>query len=278
MKRREQDGKCARKRPITRPRSSVGRGRSLVARVLVTISLGFLAATPAAATPGPPVVLLHGLLRSSASMVRLAESLEEAGFRVCNVGYPSRHHRIEVLAVDYVAPAIRRCFPGETAPVDFVTHSMGGIVVRQLASAGALPAFGRVVMLAPPNHGSELVDEFGHWWIFRRINGPAGNELGTGGDSVPLRLGPAPFEAGILTGDRTTNPLMSAFLPDRDDGKVTVASAQLDGMKDFLVIPATHTFIMRNALAIAQTIHFLRHGRFERSEAPRTARRASLFQ
>lgn len=251
----------------------------LVALLAVAMLLGAAASAHANDdASGRPVVLLHGLLRSSSSMSRIEKALAAEGYHVCNVSYPSRKHSIEDLAADHVAPDIRRCFPGETRPVSFVTHSMGGIVVRQLASSGAVPNIGRVVMLAPPNHGSELVDDFGHWWIFRRINGPAGNELGTREDSVPVRLGPANFEVGILMGDRTMNPLMSAFLPDRDDGKVTVKSARLDGMKDFLVIPATHMFIMRNRQAIAQALRFLATGSFDHSGATdRAARPATLW-
>jgi triacylglycerol lipase len=245
---------------------------------LLALTLFAVPAAGATSESAPPVVLLHGLLRSSASMSRLAKVLGEQGFRVCNISYPSRHHPIEVLASEHVAPAISRCFPNETAPMHFVTHSMGGIVVRQLVGSGAVSPVGRVVMLAPPNHGSELVDEFGHWWLFRKINGPAVNELGTREDSVPARLGPATFEVGVLTGDRTTNPVMSAFLPDRDDGKVTVASARLDGMKDFLVIPASHTFIMRNATAITQVLHFLRQGRFLHDHGTGPSRRRGLLE
>lgn len=238
-------------------------------RTAVAAAVLLAIAAPAAAgdAPARKVVLLHGLLRSSSSMSRVAESLEARGFEVCNVAYPSREHTIEVLARDYVAPAVERCFEGTVGPVDFVTHSMGGIVVRQLASLDAAPAIGRVVMLAPPNHGSELVDEFGTWWLFKRINGPAGNELGTLPDSVPRRLGPAKFEVGVITGDRTTNLLLSAFIPGRNDGKVSVASARLEGMKDFLVIPATHTFIMRNRTAIDQAIRFLESGAFDHDAA-----------
>ncbi|HXC50629.1 MAG TPA: alpha/beta fold hydrolase [Candidatus Limnocylindrales bacterium] len=239
-------------------------------RAALLIAVGLLPVHAGAASSGSQVVLLHGLLRSSSSMSRLADSLAARGFNVCNVSYPSRMHSIEVLARDYVAPAVERCFPGSTAPVDFVTHSMGGIVVRQLASTHAIGSFGRVVMLAPPNHGSELVDEFGSWWLFRRINGPAGNELGTTAASVPMKLGPAPFEVGIITGDRTTNLVLSAFIPGRNDGKVSVASARLDGMKDFLVIPVSHTFIMRNTKVIDQTIRFLETGVFDHASQPRT--------
>ena len=246
--------------------------RTLASVTLLVVMLAGLpgpaAATGSEAVHRAPVVLLHGLLRSSSSMSRLAASLSAAGYDVCNVAYPSRRHSIEVLAQVYVAPEIARCFPGSTEPIHFVTHSMGGIVVRQLASMHLVATFGRVVMLAPPNHGSELVDEFGGWWLFRQINGPAGEELGTSVTSVPMRLGPATFELGIITGDRTTNPLFSAFLPHGNDGKVSVASAKLDGMKDFLVIPVSHTFIMRNVGVIAQTIRFLERGEFSH-ELPR---------
>ncbi len=249
--------------------------RFILATVAIGIALGGLLGQAEAVTLGPsdgaPVVLLHGLLRSSASMSRLAGALAAEGFHVCNVSYPSRQHSIEVLATDYVAPEIARCFPNSTRPIDFVTHSMGGIVVRQLASTHAIAAFGRVVMLAPPNHGSELVDRFGGWWIFQRINGPAGNELGTSPASIAAQLGPAPFEVGIITGDRTTNLILSAYIPGRNDGKVSVASAKLDGMKDFLVIPASHTFIMRNAGAIRQTVRFLESGEFEHDAPSRPA-------
>jgi len=220
------------------------------------------------------VVLLHGLLRSSSSMDTLAETLGEEGFRVCNVDYPSRHHPIKVLAAEYVAPAVERCFPGETGPVDFVTHSMGGIVVRQLAAQGLLPAIGRVVMLGPPNGGSELVDEFADWRLFRSINGPAGAELGTTPDSTARRLGPATFEVGIIAGSRSLNLVLSSFLPGRDDGKVSVKNAALEGMKDFVVVPATHTFMMRNGEVIEQALRFLRQGSFAHSTQ---AARASLL-
>jgi triacylglycerol lipase len=221
--------------------------------------------TPAPAG-GRQVVLLHGLFRSSRSMAVMADALGEEGFRVCNVSYPSRHHTIEVLAAEFVVPAVRQCFP-DGGPVDFVTHSMGGILVRQMAATGAMPSIGRVVMLGPPNGGSELVDELGDLWLFEKINGPAGRELGTSADSLPKRLGPATFEVGIIAGDRSWNWLLSRYLPGRDDGKVSVTSAGLAGMKDFVVMDVNHTYMMRNRDSIAQTIRFLSTGAFEKPGA-----------
>lgn len=211
---------------------------------------------------GESVVLLHGLARSSDSMSRMARALETAGYRVCNVSYPSRKYSIEVLTADFVVPAVRACRSGETDTVHFVTHSLGGIVVRQLAKSHSDLRIGRVVMLSPPNHGSEVVDRLGTLSLFTLINGPAGLQLATGEEFLPRTLGPASFDVGIITGSRTVNPILSLLIPGTDDGKVSIESARLEGMKDFRVIPATHPFIMNNKLAIEQTLAFLAEGKF----------------
>lgn len=210
---------------------------------------------------GQRVVLLHGLARSASSMSKLANALQAAGFTVCNVDYPSRAHSIEVLTAKFVQPAIDLCF-GPNVSTHFVTHSLGGIIVRQLAEQ-TTARIGRVVMLSPPNHGSEVVDKLSNVWGFDLLNGPAGKELGTGNGSMPLKLGPAKFEVGIITGVRSINPVLSTLIPGDDDGKVAVSHAQLEGMRDFLVLRCSHPFIMKSDRAIRQTLHFLRHGAFQ---------------
>jgi len=215
-------------------------------------------------SPRPAVVLLHGLARRAGSMQRMADALQEGGFEVCNLGYPSREHSVEVLAANYVLPSIRACFPDPQRPLNFVTHSMGGLLVRQLAATVSNLPIARVVMLSPPNHGSEVVDKLGGLWLFRAINGPAGGQLGTGAQDLPERLGPPAYELGVLTGTRSVNPLLSLLITGANDGKVSVASARLDGMRDFMTLPVSHPFIMRNPQAIAQTLGFLREGRFQR--------------
>ena len=108
-----------------------------------------------------------------------------------------------------------------------------------------------------------MVDKLGSWWFFKKINGPAGNELGTGTNSTPNRLGPANFSVGIIAGDRSINWINSLLIPGADDGKVSVARSKLDGMADHLVLHVTHPFLMRKGAAIRQTIQFLSMGRFE---------------
>ena len=208
------------------------------------------------------VALLHGLARTTDSMVKMNRALEAAGYHVCNVSYPSREHSIEVLTKDFVLPAVRACLTNPTDEIHFVTHSLGGIVVRQLAESTPDLQIGRVVMLSPPNHGSQVVDKLGAWALFRWINGPAGLELGTGQESVPQTLGAPTFQAGIITGNRTINLILSALIPGPDDGKVSIESAKLEGMAGFCVLSASHPFIMKDRLAIEQTLVFLATGAF----------------
>ena len=229
--------------------------------MVVALEAGTDTTLPAPAGAGH-VVLLHGLARSASSMSKMEKSLQNHGYKVCNIDYPSRDHSIEVLAGQFVAPAIAKCF-SDTQPINFVTHSLGGIVVRQLAATHAINNIGRVVMLSPPNHGSEVVDKLGDFKIFDWVNGPAGKEIGTDDASLPLRLGPATFELGIITGVRTINPFLSMMIPGDDDGKVGVDHAKLDGMKDFLILRCSHPYIMKSDHAIVQTLQFLKHGEFQ---------------
>ncbi|WP_152551528.1 esterase/lipase family protein [Polycyclovorans algicola] len=218
----------------------------------------------------PTVVLLHGLARRAASMDRMAQVLSEAGYHVCNVGYPSREHAIADLAAQVVAPAVAACAPNPVVPVNFVTHSMGGIIVRELARAASVQTLGRVVMLGPPNQGSEVVDALGGWALFAAINGPAGGELGTSETSVPNLLGKATFEVGVIAGNRSINWINSLMIPGVDDGKVSVSNTKLEGMQDFIVVHTSHPFLMKDRDVIEHTLHFLSTGCFAHEEAPLT--------
>ena len=236
--------------------------------LLLVLSTVFCAAqpgeSPAAAAPvagdSALVVLLHGLGRTAGSMRPMEVGLREAGYRVVNVGYPSREYSIGAL-VDMLDAALATCCAGERA--HFVTHSLGGILVRAYAERHGAESIGRVVMLSPPNAGSELVDRFGGIPPVSWILGPAFLQLGTDTAAVPARLGPPQFEVGVITGDATLNPLFSWWLPGEDDGKVTVESARLEGAEDFMVVPYTHAFIMRREEVIEQVVAFLRTGCFK---------------
>jgi pimeloyl-ACP methyl ester carboxylesterase len=211
------------------------------------------------------VVLLHGLCRSGRSMIPMGQALEQAGYKIVNMEYPSRSTSIEKLSDDAIGLAVEDCQRQGATRIHFVTHSLGGILVRSYLARHTIPNLGRVVMLGPPNQGSEVVDKLGSWWLFKKLNGPAGGELGTDKNSTPNLIGPANFCVGVIAGDRSLNWINSLLIPGRDDGKVSVERTKLAGMTDHIVIHATHPFIMCNRTAIRQTVHFLRTGSFARA-------------
>ena len=194
-------------------------------------------------------------------MSKIGEHLTTAGYRVSNLDYPSRKEPIDDLTSG-VDDAIRKCCLERGGKIHFVTHSLGAIIVRKYLKSSRPGNLGRVVMLSPPNKGSGIVDSMGGIRLFRFIMGPAALQLGTGRSSEPNSLGPADFEVGVITGNRSVNPLGSWLVKGRDDGSVSVESAKLDGMKAFLVVQENHTFIMYDARVIDEIIHFLQRGSF----------------
>lgn len=212
---------------------------------------------------GACVILLHGMGRTHRSMAKMATHLVGNGYRVVNLDYPSTQSSIETLSQGIVAETIQRCKSERpSAPIHFVTHSLGGILVRHYLQTHRLPPESRVVMLSPPNQGSEVADLLKDNFLYRWIMGPAGQQLGTGEEGVFHRLGPVEVPVGIITGDSSLEPWFSSLVPGPDDGKVSVERARLAEMTDFLVVHKSHGFIMNDPQVIAQTIYFLEHGKF----------------
>ncbi len=228
-------------------------------KYILTI-LTMLVASPVSANC---VVLIHGLARSSTSFVVMKTGLEGIGYDVVNVDYPSTESRIEDLALTVIPAALTLC--KEDAQVHFVTHSMGGILVRYYMkhTENKPENLGHVVMLGPPNKGSPVVDKLVDMPGFDMVNGIAGHQLGTGPTSLPNILGPVDFSLGVIAGNESVSPILSRLIKGDDDGKVSVESTKIAGMSDHIVLDVTHTFMMNSPSVFMQVAHFLREGHFK---------------
>ena len=211
---------------------------------------------------GNYVVLIHGLGRSAFSMKAVEWALRREGYRVINVSYASTRISVEAAANGWLAALLKDRVSDRTAKIHFVSHSLGGIVLRQYLSDNHLENLGRVVMLAPPNRGSELADKLQYNILYKLLTGPAGQQLTTDPGGLTQRLGPATCDLGIIAGDRSLNPLFSACIPGSDDGKVSVRSTVLAGMQDFLIVHHSHTWMMWRRDVIHQVRQFLTTGQF----------------
>jgi hypothetical protein len=231
--------------------------------IVVVCSLLSLLSPGLVAQTNECVILLHGLARTSKAMEPLAKYLKEADYKVVNVDYPSREFAIETLAEKAINPALENCRREKPSAIHFVTHSLGGILVRQYMSNHQIPELKRVVMLAPPNQGSQVVDDYKKLPPFGWMNGPAGLQLGTDKNSAPKQLGAVNFDLGVIAGTRTFNPILSLSLPNPDDGKVSVENTKVEGMHDFITLPVSHPFIMKNKRAMMQVTHYLQKGKFD---------------
>lgn len=208
------------------------------------------------------VILLHGLALSNNSMEKISTYLQASNYLVVNQSYPSTKKSIKELADQYIPDMVTACLNYKPTQIHFVTYSLGGIILRKYMQDHQIPKLGRVVMLAPPNHGSRLAD-FLHGRFAKYIAGPASQELTTDKTSTPNQLTTSvKCQVGIIAGNISGNPLMKLIFREDNDGKVPVSSTRLNNMKDFIVLPISHKFMRDNHTVISEVIHFLTHGKF----------------
>lgn len=208
------------------------------------------------------VILLHGMGRTAFSMNSMESYLKEHGYQTISRSYPSTAQTIEKISENIVPKFVRECNDNATK-IHFVTHSLGGIIARYYLQNNRIPTGSRVVMLSPPNKGSELADRFLDSTWYRWLTGPPGQQLTTDSNSLPNKLKVISYDVGIITGRSTLEPWFSRLIPGEDDGKVSVESAKLPEMKDFLVVDHAHTFIMKNNKVKLQVLNFIKNGNFK---------------
>lgn len=243
-----------------------------LAPFLCLLSLAML--SPAAATvtarsaasasaPEPDcVILLHGAGARGIVMRRVEANLRRAGYRTVNITYPSRRVDFTKLATEVVPARLRQADLARAPRVHFVTHSMGGLVLRLHFTTGRPANLGRVVMIGPPNHGTIAADRAGRNPFLRWFFGSNLRQMGTGADALHHRLGPADYDLGIIAGRGVINPLYTKRFGGPNDGIVAVESAKLTGMRDFIVLPYSHTMILFRRETSRQVLAYLRDGKF----------------
>ena len=209
------------------------------------------------------VVLLHGIGRTAQIMNKMGSYLGKQGYEVYNDNYQSTIFSINELA-NAIWERIQIHCLDSTKKLHFVGHSMGAIIIRLMIARFQPKNIGRVVMLAPPNQGSYLVGFLKQFRFYKRWYGPAGQELAKQ-SKLLINLPTIDYEVGIIAGDRSIDWLFSWFmLSGKNDGKLMVDETKLVGMKDHIILHATHTFMPSNSTVIEQTAYFLGHGEFKR--------------
>jgi pimeloyl-ACP methyl ester carboxylesterase len=221
---------------------------------------------------GKALIMIHGLFRSRTAMTALCKTVNDTGsYSTFCMGYPTTRGSVDSHA--RTLDSVVRSLEGITE-INFVAHSLGNLVVRRwltnLAEEGrTLPhgqKFGRMVMLAPPNHQPQLATKLVRGYVANFVAGPAAQELATGWETLETKLATPHFEFGILAGGRGDGKGFNPLIPGDDDAVITVESTRLAGARDFRVIPVMHTFFMDDKRAQELTLSFLNHGHFESDE------------
>lgn len=208
------------------------------------------------------VILLHGMGRTRLSMRSLEKYFKNRDYQVLNESYDSRTKPIEVIAEEHISQLLGSVNIDDFAAVHFVTHSLGGIMLRYYLSHHSIDKLGRIVMIAPPNQGSEVAEKYRDKLWYKLATGKPGQQLYIHNNSLLKELKPVPADVGIMIGTRSSDPWFNHVFESDHDGKVSVESARLPEMKDFITVNHGHTFIMNNKKIQQNIEHFLQHGVF----------------
>jgi len=212
---------------------------------------------------GPAVIVLHGLGEGRSSMRPIANHLRKTlDATVLLFGYASTAATIEAhgrsldAVVDSLPPSAR---------ISFVGHSLGNLVVRRwmsLADDGDLDRVDRMVMLGPPNRGSDLARQVGGVGVLAAFAEGAARDLVVDWPQVEPQLAMPPCEFGIVAGGRGDGSGFSPLLDGDDDAIVRVEETRLEGAGDFLLVPVHHAAMLRDDRVKRATERFLKSGRF----------------
>ena len=211
------------------------------------------------------VILLHGFGDIKLSMSFLENECLKKGYTTYNLGYSTAGETISSLSEKILTAVIRKCRKKGFSKIHFVTHSMGGLIVRYYLQNNELPEGSRIVMLSPPNKGTEVADFLKSNVLYKLFAGDVGQELCT--DSKIIRnLKEINIEIGIIAGNKSYNPFFSEIIPGEDDGRISIENTKLENMTDFLIVNGSHLTIKHRQEVSEQMVYFLQNGKFTREE------------
>ncbi len=203
------------------------------------------------------IIFLHGFLGGHHNFDEISSFTKRLGYHNVVEEYSTFSGGVDEISEDFIPRSLKKAQNAKT--INIVTHSMGALLLRSYLSRHKIPNLGRVVMISPPNHGSEVADKMSQydWWV--SMFGGAGMDLRT---SVEFPLMPDDVEFGIIAGTASWNYFSKDWIKGVDDGWVGEESTKLEGMSDFITVESSHGLITENESAINQTAYFLAHGHF----------------
>ncbi|MDV7341743.1 hypothetical protein RYZ26_19235 [Terasakiella sp. A23] len=201
------------------------------------------------------VILVHGLCRTKGAFYKMRKMLQEKGFSVQAINYPSTQQSTDkfVEQLNNLLSSLRGI-----AKVSFVTHSLGGIIVRKALSEKRdwmeKLDIGDVIQIAPPNRGARIANSFKDISLFQWGAGPAGTELANGFDiDVPKTC--ANFH--VIAGGTGTKRGFNPFLGCDNDGLVAIEETALTFPHAQHQFHAPHTLLINNPETLALVNHVI---------------------
>ncbi len=207
------------------------------------------------------VILLHGIQGTSKDMSNITDTLHARGYKTFNLNYPSTSYRIEELSDNFLGPQFLD-IATRNDTIHFVAHSMGAIIIRYFLQRHPDFLAGKIVMIGPPNNGSELTEAFHDLKFYQKRYGPAGAQIGLEMETELKLPHTLPPNTGIIAGTRTMFFVFSWILPGEDDGKVTHKNMKLDGYSDFITVPYHHDQITYKKKVCNLVHKFIKTGKF----------------
>jgi triacylglycerol esterase/lipase EstA (alpha/beta hydrolase family) len=218
------------------------------------------------------VIIVHGLARNAASMVDMANGIKQQGYKTCVIDYPTIVEAIDnTLRVS--AHQIHGCIrhfnhqlaQSKNGKVHFIGHSLGGLVIRSYLADhqdfALSDEMGEVVFLGTPNHGSDVADFFSNIKLLSLVGGTAA-ALTTGPNSLPNILPNPNYRFAVIAGV-DSYPLLKHMFNNKNDGLVSVKSAQLPNMHDFIKVDIKHDQLRSAPYVFELILNYLSHQQFQ---------------